>query len=201
MNNMKKIIKSKVTIFIIQILILTLLIYLFGYVFIVNFDAGATLEQRVIIQVLANYVMFEDLSSLMFIYILWSVIALIPIFIFIDYKKAYSMNLATFFFPNFFFYVFLSRHSPVYYTANFPLLFPRTIILGIFLVIISFGITFILKKIQKSERLMPAENLKLIQHEIKYTCSKCGTEFSSLPKYCYNCLNEIIKEDSINDRR
>ena len=196
---MKKIIKNKVTIYIIQILILTLIIYLLGYSFAVNFDAGATLEQRIIIQVLANYIMFDELNNLMFIYILWSTVALIPIFIFIDYKKAYSMNLTTFFFPNFFFYVFLSRHSPVYYTANFPILFPKTIILGIFLVLISFGLTFILKQIQKSERLLPDENLKLIQHERKYTCSKCGTEFSSLPKYCYNCLNEIIKEESIND--
>ncbi len=199
MNNLKKIIKSKLIIFIIQILILTLLIYFFSYNFIVNFDAGASLEQRIIIQVLANYIMFDELIRLMFIYILWSIVALIPIFIFVDYKKAYTMNLTTFFFPNFFFYVFLSRHSPIYYSTNFPFLFPRTLILGIFLVIISFGLTFVIKKFQKSERIVSDENLKLIQHEIKYTCSKCGTEFCSLPKYCYNCLNEIIKEESIND--
>jgi hypothetical protein len=199
MNNVKKIIKSKITIFIIQILILTLLIYLFGHSFSVNFDASASLEQRIIIQVLANYIMFDELINLMFIYILWISVALIPIFIFIDYRKAYSMNLTTFFFPNFFFYVFLSRHSPIYYSANFPFLFPRTLILGIVLVFISFGLTFVIKKIQKSEKIVSDENLKLIQHETKYTCSKCGTEFSSLPKYCYNCLNEIIKEESIND--
>ena len=38
------------------------------------------------------------------------------------------------------------------------------------------------------------ENLKLLQHEIKHTCSKCGTEFNSLPKYCYNC-NTHLKEE------
>lgn len=199
MNNVKKIFKSKLTIFIIQILILTLLICIFGYSFSVNFDASASLEQRVVIQILANYIMFDESINLMFIYILWIIVALIPIFIFIDYRKSYSMNLATFFFPNFFFYVFLSRHSPIYYQANFPFFFPRTIMLGIFLVIISFGLTFILKKIRKSKRLMQDENLKLTQQEIKCTCSKCGTEFNSLPKYCYNCLNEITKEESTND--
>ena len=199
MNTMNKIVKSKLTIFLTQILILTLLLFIFSYSFSVHFDASVSLEQQVIIQVLANYIMFDGLINLMFIYILWTSVALIPIFIFIDYRKAYSMNLTTFFFLNFFFYVFLSRHSPNYYHANFPFLFPKTIILGIFLVIFSFGLTLILKKIRKSKKLMLNENLKLLQHEIKHTCSKCGTEFNSLPKYCYNCLNEITAEESIND--
>jgi len=199
MNKVKKILRSKFAIFIIQILILTLVIYFFGYNFSMNLDASASSEQRIIIQVLANYIMFEGLNNLIFFYILWFIVALIPIFIYNDYKKAYSMNLTTFFFPNFFFYVFLSRHSPIYYNAIFPMLFPRTILLGIFLIIISFGLTHVLKIIKRTERLMPDENLKLNQHEIKYTCSKCGTEFNSLPKYCYNCLNEITKEESSND--
>jgi len=196
---MKKLVKSKVTIFLTQILILTVLILIFSYNYSVNFDASASLEQQVIIQVLANYIMFDGLINLMFIYILWIIVALIPIFIFSDYKKAYSMNLTTFFFPNFFFYVFLARHSPIYYNSNFPFIFPRTIVLGIFLVIFSLGLTFIIRNIRKSKRLLPDENLKLIEREIKYTCSKCGTEFNSLPKYCYNCLNEITAEESIND--
>jgi hypothetical protein len=196
---MKKIVKSKLTIFITQILILTLLIYIFGHSFTVNFDANASLEQRVIIQVLANYIMFDELSNLMFIYISWMIVALIPIFIFIDYKKAYSMNLTTFFFPNFFFYVFLSRYSPIYYNSNFPLFFTRTIILGIVLVVFSLGLTFIIKSIRKSKKFKLDENLIDIEHEVKCTCSKCGTEFNSLPKYCYNCLNEIITGESIND--
>ena len=196
---MKKIFRNKFLIFLTQILILTLLIYSLGYNYPLYISIGPSLEQGVIIQVLANYIMYDQFIGFIFHYCLWISVALIPVIIFEDYRKACSMNLTTFFFPNFFFYVFLSRHSPIYYNTNFPFFFPKTLILGIFLVFISLGLTFILKKIRKSKKLVPDENLKLIQHEIKYTCSKCGTEFSSLPKYCYNCLNEIIKEESIND--
>ena len=200
MNNINKIIKNKLTIFLIQILIITLIISIFGYNFSLNFDSTTLLEQKIIIQILANHVMFAEITSLVFIYILWISVSLIPIFLFVDYKKSYSMNLTTFFFPNFFFYVFYSHHSPVSFQSTFPLFFPRTIILGFILVVFSFGLTYILKIIKKSKRVSQDKNLKPIDFTSKYTCPKCGTEFNSIPKYCYNCLNELNKDEFTNEK-
>ena len=60
-----------------------------------NFDASASLELRIIIQVLANYIMFDELNNLMFSYILWIIVALIPIFIFSTAYVRIIKNLAT----------------------------------------------------------------------------------------------------------
>jgi uncharacterized membrane protein (DUF485 family) len=183
--------KSKIIIFVIQIVILSLIIYSFDYKFDINFDIGISKEHKKIIQFLANYIMFDKLSNLLFIYLIWILVSLIPIFSFNNYKKAYSMNLTTFFFPNFFFYIFLDRYSPDYFDSNFPTHFFQTIILGIFIVSISIGLSLVLKAIIKPRAAVKYEDLQLIASKCKSKCPKCGTEFNSNPQFCYNCNTKL----------
>jgi len=185
--------KTKIMNFIIQILLLSLFIYLYKYRFNIIFDTGITEERKFIIQLIANYVMVDinNASSVQFIYVSWTLVSLFPIFIFNDYKKSYSLNLTTFFFPNFFFYVFIYRYSPNYFNSNFQTLIIQTIILGLFIVSLSFGLTFLLKRIRKPEYEVQVEDLKIIKQKNRIACPHCGTEFESIPKYCYNCSKEI----------
>ncbi|MFX1259133.1 MAG: hypothetical protein ACFFAN_14860 [Promethearchaeota archaeon] len=156
-----------------------------------------------IIQFIANYVMYyyknNNFTQFYFIYFSWMIVSLIPIFVFNDYKKAYSMNLTTFFFPNFFFYVFLYRYSSNYFNSYFQTLFINTILLGLFIVLFSLGFTFILKTIRKPKARTQFENLKLIEQKNKIICPHCGIEYNSIPKYCYNCSKELIVDDLIDD--
>ncbi|MFX1273838.1 MAG: hypothetical protein ACFFAT_02240 [Promethearchaeota archaeon] len=73
----------------------------------------------------------------------------------------------------------------------------KSISLGLIIVMVSLCATFILKKIVKSEKTLIYKDLEQEKFISWHKCNKCGTEFSSLPKYCYNCLNKIIKEESI----
>lgn len=183
--------RNRLVLIIIQTLILNLIVLFFGYKINLNFDIETGYEQKVIIQFLANYVFFDMLSGLFFIYLIWILVSLIPIFIYNDFKKSYSTNLLTFFFPNFFLYVFLSRYSPLYFDFNFPFHLMHTIIHGFVLVCLSIGLSFVLKKILKSKISDQIEELQIIASKSKVICPKCGIEFESLPKFCYNCNTEI----------
>ena len=94
--------RSKVIVFIIQIFILSLVLIFFNYTSPINFDSIVSPPQERIIQTIANFVLFRDFSGLIFIYSIWISISFIPIFIYNSFRRAYSMNLLTFFFPNFF---------------------------------------------------------------------------------------------------
>jgi len=195
--NKSKLLKNKFLIFAFQVVILSLIIWVFNYQFNISFDAGITQIRQDIIQFIANYVIYSaesgDLSGFYFIYFSWLVIGLIPIFIYNDYKKAWSMNITTFFFPNFFFYVFLARYSPVYSDANFSTLFGQTLLLGVVLVVYSIGLSLLMKKIRKPQDEARIEDLQPIADANRRRCPHCGTEFESVPKFCYKCSKEIIK--------
>jgi len=193
--------KLKVVNFLFQILILSLLIYIFNYKFKINFDGEISIERQRIIQFLANYIMYnrEDIFGLYFIYMSWIIVSLIPIFNFQDYKAAYSTNLYTFFFPNFFFYIFLSRYSPNYFESYFLHLLIQTLILGLFIVIFSIGVSFLLNKTIRLKSKAQFEDFKKLVEEIKFSCPYCGTEFNSHPQYCYNCLKELETNESIHE--
>ncbi len=198
-----KLTKSKIVIFLFQIVILSLIIYSFEYKFNINFDTDISIEHKKIIQFLANYIMFDNLYNLVFIYSIWIIVSLIPIFIFNDYKKAYSTNLTTFFFPNFFFYVFLRNHYRLYFNANFLNLFIKTIILGIFIVSLSIVLALTLKAIIKPNAEVQYKDLQLIASKCKSKCPKCGTEFNSIPQFCYNCNTKLIAnmEDNVENAK
>ncbi len=191
--------RIRIVIFAIQFLILSLFIFIQSYNINLKFDAGIIKERELIIQFLANYVLFDKVSGLFFIYIIWFTVSLISIFVYVDYKKAYSMNLLAFFFFNFFLYVFLSRYHSEYFKSNFQFHFVNTILLGIFIVGISITLSIILKKITENRRKPQSADLEAIARSISTKCPKCGIEFDSRPKICYNCNTDLtIKSEDIN---
>ncbi|MFX1557268.1 MAG: hypothetical protein ACFFC9_08435 [Promethearchaeota archaeon] len=192
--NLGKYFKSKLVLFIIQIILLSTFIYVFHYSFNINFDSGITFERERIIQFLASYIMFEGLTDFLFILLIWILTSLISIFILKEPQKTWLMNLTTFFFPNFFFYVFLFRYSPQYFNNNFTQLLLKTFIIALILVSFSIGLSFILKSLIDSRIETREEKLEIIVSNIKTKCPNCGTEFNSTPKYCYKCNSELIKD-------
>jgi len=191
----KRIFESKVLLFCIQILILILILYFSKYTFYIDFDPNISEERKWVIQNLGNLILYDDVTSFLFIFIMWILISLLPILIFRSIKKSYTMNLTTFFFPNFFFYVFLERYSKNYFNANFSSLLIKTIIIGIIIVIFSIGLSLILKSFKHFKKETNLEDLKLIKSEIKTICPNCGTKFNSIPEFCYNCNTKITQDN------
>jgi len=190
--------RSKIILFIIQILILSLFIFYFGYQFNIIFDIDASSAQKRITQFIANYVLFNDLSGLFFMYFIWILVSIIPIFLYNDFKKAYSMNMMTFFFPNFFTYIFLYRYSKDYFNSKFSFHLLHSILLILLIIMVSIGISLTLKKITKVKIEEQIEDLNVIINNIKSKCPNCGTEFNSTPIYCYNCNNKLILKSEEN---
>ncbi len=183
--------RQRIVLFIIQILLLNVFIYISGYKFTINFDDTTLKEQKLIIQFLANFILFDDLPGFFFICLSWLLASTIPIFIFTNFKKAYSMNLLTLFFPSYFLYVFLRRHSRTYFDSKFHFLILQTIILGIVIVGFSIGLSLILKKFTKFKTEPQIEDLFIMASMNKIVCPNCGTEFDSTPKFCYNCNTDL----------
>jgi hypothetical protein len=189
--------KRKLVIFCIQIFLLIFSVALFNYEIQIEFDLSIdprANEQHVVIQILANLVMYNNSFGFVYINLTWIIVSLIPIFFLNDFKKAYSMNLTTFFFPNFFFYVFYWRYSKVHFNTLFPTFITNTIILGLILVIESITLSLILKFIKSFRNKTETDNLKQIESLNRRECPKCGTQFNSVPIYCFNC-NYLIPNE------
>ena len=193
MMKIKNLFKSKLMLFCIQILSLIVFISISKYKLQIEFDPSAS-EQQFIIQFLANIILYNNSFGFVYINLTWIIVSLIPILIFSDYKKAYSMNLTTFFFPNFFFYVFYWRYSEIYFTSIFPTFIIESIILGITIAFTSIGLSLILNFIKSSIIKTKVENVEQIEHLNTIECPKCGIKFNSIPKYCFNCNNLITNE-------
>jgi predicted Zn-ribbon and HTH transcriptional regulator len=190
--------RSKIILFLIQILSLSLFIYIFHYSVDINFDSNVSVPQELIIQVIANYVLFRNPSGMFFIYMSWIVVSLIPVILHNNFKKAYSMNLMTFFFPNFFSLTFLYNYSKDYFNSNFLFHFLQAILIGLIITLISLVLSIILKKIRKVKIDVQLEDMQIVANSIKSKCSNCGTEFDSAPNFCYNCNSEIILKPEEN---
>ena len=184
--------KIKIILFLIQNLILSLFIYYFGYQIDINFDSTVSIPQQGIIQLVANFVLFNNSSGMIFIYYIWIMVSLIPDFLYNNFKKAYSMNLMTFFFLNFFALTFLFQHSKEYFASNFLFHLLNSILLGLIMTIISLLVSIFLKYISKDKTDDHMEDLHIIANQIKSKCPKCGTKFDSTPTYCYNCNTKLI---------
>ena len=125
MMKIKTVFKSKLMIFGIQILILLLSSVIFNYRIQIDFDLSTDPragEQQFIIQFLANVILYNTTFGFLYVNLTWVIVSLLPILIFNNYRKAYSMNLTTFFFPNFFF-MFSIGDIQHYRLALFSLLF------------------------------------------------------------------------------
>jgi len=194
MMKIKSIFKSKLMIFCIQISILLISSAIFNYRIQIDFDLSTdprAEEQQFIIQFLANIILYSITYGFLYINITWVIVSLLPIFIFNNFRKAYSMNLTTFFFPNFFFYVFYWRYSITSFSSVFPTFLVETIALAVTIVIISIGLSFVLKLIRSEEKKVDITDIEL---KNRSECPQCGTKFDSKPKYCYNC-NTYLKEE------
>ena len=197
MMKIKGLIRNKLVLFCIQIFLLIIFVVIFNYEFQIEFDVNTdprATEQHIIIQFLANLVIYNNSFGFVYIYSTWIIVSLIPIIIFKDFKKAYSMNLTTFFFPNFFFYVFYWRYSETYFSALFPTFITRTLLLGLTIIIFSIILSLILKNILRFRTGAKTENLEKIESLNRIICPKCGTQFDSIPKYCYNCNHLVTNE-------
>jgi len=193
MMKIKNLFKSKLMLFCIQILSLIVSLSISNYKLQIEFDPSAS-EQQFIIQFLANLILYNNSFGFVYINLTWIIVSLIPILIFSDYKKAYSMNLTTFFFPNFFFYVFYWRYSETYFNALFTTFIIRSILLGITIASTSIALSLILKFIKSSKTNTNVEILEQIEQLNTTECPKCGTKFDSIPKYCFNCNSLITNE-------
>jgi len=78
------------------------------------------------------------------------------------------------------------------------ILFTKTILLGIIIILFSIGISLTLKKITKVKIEEQIEDLNVIMNNIKSKCPNCGTEFNSTPIYCYNCNAKLILKSEEN---
>jgi len=192
------ILKNKVILVTIQFLILSLMINGFNHSYQITFDTKTTIEQQIIIQFLANYVIFDDIGGMTFIGIIWIIVSLLPIIIFFDFKKAYSTNLSTFFFLNFFFYVFLYKHSPNFFSMHFPTLITNTLLLGSIIILISIGLSIVLKYFKKPWEMKKQEQFSQNNGKSLMVCPQCGTEFQSIPMFCYNCNAKIVNGEDAN---
>ena len=176
---------------------LIIFIIIFRYEFQIDFDVSTdprASEQQFVIQFLANLIMYNNSFGFVYINLTWIVVSLIPILIFSDFKKAYSMNLTTFFFPNFFFYVFYWRYSEIIFAGLFSAFIINTIILGLTIAIVSIALSLILKFIKRFRKNTKIVNLEQIESLNRIKCLECGTQFNSIPKYCYNC-NKLISNE------
>ncbi len=193
MTNKLKILKSKLVVFLVQLAIASLFVFFYKYNFRINFDEEITLERKSVIQNIGNLILFNsyNLSDFFFILILWILVSLIPVFVYRDYKKAYSSNLRAYLFPTFFFYVFLSRYAPIYFKNSFYDLLMITIILSAIIALFSIGSSLIVKKFSNSKNIPSVEDLNRLESENKITCPRCGIVYDSIPKYCYNCSKEL----------
>jgi hypothetical protein len=194
--------KKKTISFILQFILLTFIIYVFSYSFQIEFDPSTEIEQRVIIEFLAKYVLFLGVNGTLFMYSTWLLVSLIPILTNLNYKKAYSTNLLTFFVLNFFVYVFLFvprqnqdiKVTRDFFNSNFMPLLWNSIILGLAIITFSIFLSLLLQRI-KSTRLGKNVADQILSNEPLIICPKCGTEYDSIPLYCYNCNFKLTSDE------
>ncbi|MFX1239219.1 MAG: hypothetical protein ACFFAS_13050 [Promethearchaeota archaeon] len=190
MKDQHEIIQSKIVILLFQLAFLSAFIYGFGHSFSIQFDEGIDDIQIMVIQYLANLIMCEGTVEFIFMYYAWTVVLLIAAFILRSTRKTFFTNLTIFFILNFFFYIYLSRHSPNFYGQNSQGMITQTIFLSIYIAVISIFSSQVIKMLFKSKE-EPLLDIQQIEYKDKYVCPHCGVEFGSLPQYCYNCLEKL----------
>ena len=177
---------------------LTLMIYGFNHSYQITFDPLTPIEQQIILQFLANYVIFDDIGGMIFTSTIWFIVSLIPIIIFFDFKKAYSTTLSTFFLLNFFFYVFLFKHEKDFFDSHFPNFIINTLLLGSAIIVFSIGLSIVLKYLKKRREKQKEVQFSTNDQKYLMVCPKCGTEFQSIPMFCYNCNTRLVNGEDAN---
>jgi uncharacterized membrane protein (DUF485 family) len=191
-----KIAKSKIGIFTIQVLILSFFILCFDYSFPIAFDSGITYERAIIIQFLGNYILVDTPIDAIFLFGIWTLAAMVPVGLLKNSRRAIGANLKLFFFPNFFFYLFLSRYSPKYFNSRWVILFMPFLIFAIILIIASWVIPQIRQKLETTESETRLRELRKVAEDNRTKCPNCGEKFDSSPTYCYQCSTRLIPEEN-----
>ncbi|MHA1689024.1 MAG: hypothetical protein ACTSUN_06775, partial [Promethearchaeota archaeon] len=155
------------------------------------FDEGILEVRKTMISFLGRYILYQTPDDFLFLHACWMFISLIPSLLYLDYKRATSMNLTTFFIPNFFFYVFFFRYSPNHFSIYFSKFFLQTIIIGIIFISFSIASSLVLLKIKNLFLNRWRKEANKVELSIQFKCPYCGTEFQSLPRFCYNCSKEL----------
>ncbi len=194
MNKLRVILEKKIVIFIMQFSFLSLLLQVGDYHVNLLFDEGIIEVRRTIISFLGRLIIYQTHHDFLFLNACWMFISLIPSLLYLDYKKATSMNLTTFFIPNFFFYIFFSRYSPDYFSMYFTKFFLQTIIMGLIIISFSIASALVLLKIKNFFATTWRKEANKVELNIQSKCPYCGTEFQSMPKICYNCSKELKEE-------
>lgn len=195
-----KIAKSKIGIFTIQVLILSFFILCFDYSFPIAFDSSITYERAIIIQFLGNYILVDTPIDAVFLYGVWTLAAMIPVVLLANSRRALGANLKLLFFPNFFFYLFLSRFSPNYFNSMWFILFIPFLIFAIILIVASWVIPWIYQKLETTESETRLRELRKVVEDNRAKCPNCGEEFDSTPTYCYKCSTRLIPEENRDSR-
>lgn len=195
-----KIIKSKIGIFTLQAAILSIFIFGFNYSFPIAFDSGITYERAMIIQLLGNYILVATPSDALFLYGVWTLAAIIPIILLRDARRAFGANLKLCFFPNFFFYLFLSRFSPSYFNSTWLVLFVPFLLFAIPILVLSVMVPKVYHKLKLGDSEAKSHQIRKIAEENRTICPNCGAEFESVPIFCYKCSTRLIPQEKESEK-
>jgi hypothetical protein len=181
-----------------QVLVLSFFIFGFSYSVPLTLDTGIIYERLVIIQFLGNYILIETVLNAIFLYGVWTLVAFIPILLLKDSRKALGANLKLMFFPNFFFYLFLSRYSPHSFSSIWLNLLVPFLLFAIWIIALSVLVPKIFQKLKTPKKDAQLQELRNIAEENRAECPKCGAKFESTPLFCYKCSTRLIKEENQN---
>jgi uncharacterized membrane protein (DUF485 family) len=195
-----KIIKSKIGIFILQVITLSLFIFGFDYSIPIAFDSGITPERELIIQFLGNYILIDNYIDALFLYGVWALVTLLPIVILNDSRRAFGANLKLLFFPNFFFYLFLSRYSPNYFNSKWLILLTPFLLFAITIIFLSVAIPKLYHTLNPTNHEAQMHELRKIAEENRKKCPTCGAEFDSSPLFCYKCSTRLHSLENENQK-
>ncbi len=201
--NKFKFLKSRFIIIFLMIIIISILIFSLNGRISLPLDSFILDEQKLIIEILASYFLAEIPiqfnQALINIYLAWTLGALFASLILANPKKTLTNITILIFFISFFLLIFGFRHSPNYFTSFFPQIFIHIIFLSIYISLFSFISAFFIEKIYK--KFQKSENheirLEVLARSNKIKCPHCGTEYESVPLYCYNCLKKIKSNNEI----
>lgn len=186
-----------------MIIIISILIFSLNGRISLPLDSIKLDEQKLIIEILASYFLAEIHitfnQALINIYLAWTLGALFASLILANPKKTLTNTTILIFFISFFLLIFGFRHFPNYFTLFFPQIFIHIIFLLIYVSLFSFISAFFIEKIYKIFQKSENHEIRLeaLARSNKIKCPHCGTEYESVPHYCYNCLKKIKSNNEI----
>jgi len=201
--NKFKFLKNRFIIIFLMIIIISLLIFSLNGRIILPLDLIILDERKLIIEILASYFLAEIPiqfnQTLINIYFAWTLGALFSSLILANPKKSLTNTIILAIFISYFLLIFGFRHSPNYFNSFFPQIFIQIIFLLIYISLFSFVSAFFIEKIY--QKFQKSENHKIrievLASSNKIKCPHCGTEYESIPLYCYNCLKKIKSNNEI----